>query len=120
MKKINLKCLYPDTYFDNLYIVVEDEVYKVLKSKVKEYDYRHISLDDIAIDRILYTVIEEITVRETKNILYSKLDELTLKQANRIYENYCLNISKTEIARIEECSEAAIRKSIDRGLKQLR
>lgn len=38
---------------------------------------------------------------------------------NRIYEAYYLNLSKSEIARIEGCTEGAVRKSINRGLRQL-
>lgn len=110
MKKVNLKYLYPDVYTDDFIVEVKDNVYKELKT-------------DFNRDIIDYCVIKNfITIKNSidYSLIYSLFDELTLKQQNRIYEAYILEISKTEIARIEGCSEAAIRHAINRGFYKMR
>ncbi|MFR7563776.1 RNA polymerase sigma factor [Faecalibacillus intestinalis] len=118
MRKINLKYLYPEIYIKEKLVEVTDEVYAVLRKKGRyEYDeyfcFKH-ELNDFKSE------IDMLYFDELKETLYSSLNQLTLKQSNRIYEVYFFNYTKTEIANIEGCSEAAIRKSIKRGLIQLR
>lgn len=110
MKKINLKYLYPDVYIDDFIVEVKDNVYKELKTNINEN----------LIDYGLVKNFINITNLSDYSFLYSLFDELTLKQQNRIYEAYILEISKAEIARIEGCSEAAIRHTINRGLYKMR
>lgn len=110
MRNINLRYVYDDVYKEDFIVAVDDEIYKLLKKRETEYksvstitmqDNNKLSNDDI-------------------DDLYDKLAELPLKQQNRIYEVFILGFTKTDVARIESCSEGAIRKSIARGLAQLR
>ncbi len=116
MEIINLKNLYPDVYFDDLYIAVEDKIYKTLNAR--EVDQSIF----ISFDEENYNNINNIQVYDNylNEILLSKLNELTYKQMNRIYEYFYLGLTKSEIARLEGCTESAVRKSINRGLIQLR
>lgn len=116
MQVINLKKLYPDVYFDDLYIVVEDKVYKTLNTREEDQTI-FISLVEKNYNNINNTQVYDNYVNE---ILLSKLNELTYKQMNRIYEYFYLGLTKSEIARLEGCTESAVRKSINRGLIQLR
>ncbi|UUZ90734.1 hypothetical protein LJK87_33385 [Paenibacillus sp. P25] len=45
--------------------------------------------------------------------------QLPEKSARRIYAHYFLGMSKIAIARAEHVDERAVRKSIQRGLKQM-
>ena len=110
MKKVNLKYLYPDVYTDDFIVEVKDNVYKELKTNINE------NLIDYGLVKSFMNIINS----SDYSFLYSLFDELTLKQQNRIYEAYILEISKAEIARIEGCSEAAIRHAINRGLYKMR
>lgn len=118
MKLVNLKQLYPDVYFNDLYTIVEDKVYKTLNREIPEKKTFVILIDDCDSDLLFYNDQYEFFFLE--ELLHASLKELPLKQMNRIYEVYYLGLSKSEIARIEGCSEGAIRKSIKRGLRQLK
>lgn len=118
MKTINLKDLYPDVYFNDLYMVVEDKVYKILNQKIPE-KITFISIVEEDFNSYLFAYNDNHDFGYVDTLLKSKLIELPLKQMNRIYEVFYLGLSKSEIARIEGCSEGAVRKSINRGLRQL-
>ena len=63
---------------------------------------------------------EEIYQRKLSNQeLYAAINSLPEKQAKRIYAHFFLNMSKTQIARIEGVRESAIRDSINRGLNNI-
>lgn len=113
MRRINLMYLYPDEYTTNYYVEINEKVYSILKWKMRK----------TMIDYIDYYECESELFYELKmdefEYLYRCLVELPLKQQNRIYEVYILHMKKIEVARIESCSESAIRQSIDRGLHQL-
>ena len=118
MKVVNLKLLYPDIYVNDLYILVEDKIYKILNRKTTE-KITFISFSEQDFDIVPFAYSENYDFEFLEELLISKLNELPSKQMNRIYEAYYLNLSKSEIARIEGCTEGAVRKSINRGLRQL-
>lgn len=115
MKRVNLKYLYPDKYQENILINVSDNIYRELKKGFKNnsgVDYS-----------IIYTSANDYynsCLEELYELLFQFLQELPLKQQNRIYEVYILGFTKTFIAQTEGCTEGAVRKSIHRGLKQLK
>lgn len=117
MKRINLRYVYPQIYKTNYYVLVTSEVYYVLThNNYIESDY-----DDISILNEKRLAIEE-SFNDEKliEIVHYYLKYLPLKQQNRIYERYFLNLKYVDIAKIEGCTEAAIRKSVNRGVSQLK
>lgn len=116
MRRINLKYLYPDKYSDNSFIDVSDVVYKELKKEIKVYDERLMHITDL----VILTPKQLLCIKERNLLLYKCLLELPLQQQNRIYQVYILGYSKTAVALLEGCTEGAIRKSIKRGLLQLK
>lgn len=117
---INLKEFYPDVYVNDLYVIVEDGIYKILTKEITTNNSSVISINELADDDPVIVCKNEYECEYIKNLLLMKIKELPLKQMNRIYEVYYLNLTKSEIARIEGCTEGAIRKSIKRGLRQLK
>lgn len=118
MKRINLKFLYPDHYQRNILIEVDDEIYKILRRKERITTIKQISCEKQSLE--LNDFVYRVYLNDRKEVLIGALKQLPLKQRNRIYEVYYLGLSKTEVALIEGCSEGAIRKSINRGLVQLK
>lgn len=114
MKNIDLMYLYPERYYDHQLIQVSNSVYNILKQKesTSKLVYQSISTD--------YDLLNQIIKTDLIEMVLLKFEELTLKQQNRIYEKYFLGMSTSEIARLEDCSECAIRRSINRGINQLR
>lgn len=63
---------------------------------------------------------EELYERKvTMEQLYAAIDTLPDKQAKRIYAHFFLGMSKTAIAKAEGVNESAIRKSLDRALRDI-
>lgn len=116
MRRINLKYLYPDKYSENSFIDVSDVVYKELKKEIKVHDERLMRITD----SVILTPKQLLYIKERNLLLYKCLLGLPLQQQNRIYQVYILGYSKTAVARLEGCTEGAIRKSIKRGLLQLK
>lgn len=116
MRRINLKYLYPDKYSENSFIDVSDVVYKELKKEIKVHDERLMRITD----SVILTSKQLLYIKERNLLLYKCLLGLPLQQQNRIYQVYILGYSKTAVARLEGCTEGAIRKSIKRGLLQLK
>lgn len=117
MKSINLRYVYPEIYKCNYYVKVTNEVYYLLKhNNYIESDYHKI----IFFEETLFKVEEPFYDEGLIKVLYHYLGILPLKQQNRIYERYFLDLKYVDIARIERCSEAAIRKSINRGIAELK
>lgn len=114
MKNIDLMYLYPERYCDHQLVQVSNSVYNILKQKesTSKLVYQSISTD--------YDLLNQIVKTDLIEMILLKFEELTLKQQNRIYEKYFLGMSTSEIARLEDCSECAIRRSINRGINQLR
>ena len=105
-------------YHKDKLVVVTDDVYALLRKNKKQEYNEYFCFDEELVD--IKSELDKLYYAELKELLYSSLNQLTLKQANRIYEVYFFNYTKTEIANIEGCSESAIRKSINRGLVQLK
>lgn len=118
MKRVNLKYLYPDIYQEDVLVEVEDIVYRILRKKesIVSDDFNEINNELIQCENLL----DSIYLKDMKEIILTALSQLPLQQSNRIYLVYYLGFSKTEIARIEGCTEGAVRKSIKRGLLQLK
>lgn len=115
MKNIDLKYLYPEQYFDHHLVKVSKKVYNILIQKeiLPEMNYQFTVNNS-------KEMINELVKTEMIELMLEKLNDLSLKQQNRIYEKYFLEMSHSEIARLENCSECAIRRSINRGINQLR
>lgn len=132
MERINLRDLYPFYEYD-LFLEVTDKLAELLKllNRKDHADYErrrahkaYYSLDaDDGIERdftLLVLSPEEIYQRKLSNQeLYAAINSLPEKQAKRIYAHFFLNMSKTQIARIEGVRESAIRDSINRGLNNI-
>lgn len=118
MKRVNLKYLYPDIYKEDVLVEVEDIVYKILRKKesIISNDFNDTNDELTQCENLL----DSIYLKDMKEIILLALSQLPLQQSNRIYLVYYLGFSKTEIAHIEGCTEGAIRKSIKRGLLQLK
>ena len=118
MKRVNLKYLYPDIYKEDVLVEVEDIVYKILRKKesIISNDFNDTNDELTQCENLL----DPIYLKDMKEIILLALSQLPLQQSNRIYLVYYLGFSKTEIAHIEGCTEGAIRKSIKRGLLQLK
>ena len=118
MKRINLKYLYPDIYQEDILVEVEDIVYKILRKK--ESIMLVIWIDTSNELTNYENLLNLIYLKDMRERILLALSQLPLRQSNRIYLVYFLGFSKTEIAHIEGCTEGAIRKSIKRGLLQLK
>lgn len=132
MKKINLRAYYP-FYQSDCFVEVTDEVAEQIKKfgrkEHADFERRRVykayySLDvndGIEKDIILLVLSpEKIYERKLRNQeLYAAIHSLPEKQARRIYAHFFLDMSKTQIARMEGVSESTVRDSINRGLKNI-
>lgn len=132
MKRINLRDMYPFIKTD-VWIDLDDEVAQEIRrfdlneSAYKLRTYRHrayYSLDrnDGIEQDVLFLSIspEEYYERKLSNEqLYAALCRLPEKSFRRIYAHFFLGMSKVAIAQAEQVDERAVRKSIERGLKQM-
>ena len=118
MKRVNLKYLYPDIYKEDVLVEVEDIVYKILRKKesIISNDFNDTNDELTQCENLL----DSIYLKDMREMILLALSQLPLQQSNRIYLVYYLGFSKTEIAHIEGCTEGAVRKSIKRGLVQLK
>lgn len=129
---INLRDFYP-FYTCDASIEVSEEIGAVLlESKREENNYlrrmyrhkAHYSLDrDDGIENsVLFVAMtpEELYERKVSmEQLYAAIATLPDKQAKRIYAHFFLGMSKTAIAKAEGVNESAIRKSLDRALRDI-
>lgn len=133
MKTLNLRDCYPSLYTSDFFIEISDEVADIfITSKRNEaayhsrkyYNKAQYSLDrDDGIERhILYSEpsAEDIYERTiaTKQV-FAAIDVLPVKQAQRIYAHYFLGVSIPAIAKSEGVNVQVIRKSIQRGLRNI-
>lgn len=117
MRTINLRYVYPQIYNENYFVEVSDEIYCLLKRNNDiESDYNDIS----AFKEIMFKTEQSFYDEELIKLLHHYLSILPLKQQNRIYERYFLDLKYVDIARIEGCTESAVRKSINRGITELK
>ena len=133
MTKINLRDYYPDFYTADCIIEVPDEVaetldsYKHTEAAYYLRRYRHkayYSLDrgDGIEKDILFVSLSPGEIYERKvttEQLHAAIASLPDKQAKRIYAHYILGISQSDIARAEGVDLRNVRKSIDKGLRNM-
>lgn len=134
MKQVNLRELYPDSYEDNEYVDVSDEVYEALCEFENEEEAYHrrrhrnkaiYSLDvgdGIENDATSppQTPEEIFMQRELNKELLSLIKSLPRKQAERIYGCFYLGLSATQIAMQENKHPRRVSESIQKGIKKLR
>lgn len=132
MIKINLRDYYP-FYQSDFFVEVADQIVELFKQLGRrehaDFERRRVhnafySLDaNDGIERDIVLLVlspEEIYERKMSNQeLYAVINSLPEKQAKRIYAHFFLNMSKAEIARIEDVSKAAVTHSIEQGLKRI-
>ena len=133
MQKINLRKIYPLYYTEDYYIEVSDEVAEqIARAERAEHAYRertrvhkaYYSLDagDGIEKDILFVQMspQELYERKvSKTEMYAAINALPEKQAKRIYAHFFLNMSISEIARIEGVKHQPVQTSIRRGLKKI-
>lgn len=133
MKEINLRDHYP-FYAHDMIIEVPDEVallfreYALLEEayRIRTLRYKAFySLEqDEGIERdVLHrplTPAEIFEKRQMNELLYKGLATLPEKQRQRIYAHFFLGMSKADIAKAESTDPSSVRKSINRGLRQLK
>lgn len=133
MKKINLKEYYP-YYTQDMIVEVPDEVFLLLREymlleeayRIRTYRYKAFySLErDEGIEReVLQKPLNPAEILEQRQVtesLYKGLAMLPKKQCQRIYAHFFLGMSKADIARVEGTDASSVRKSINRGLRQLK
>lgn len=133
MKEINLRDYYP-FYTSDVSVEVPDEVALLLREyalleeayRIRTYRYKafyslegHEGIEREALMR-QPTPDEILEQQQTTESLYKALAMLPEKQRNRICAHYFLGMSKAEIAKAEGADASSIRKSINRGLRQLK
>jgi len=132
MIQINLRDYYP-FYKSDFFIEVPQEIAALLiaharyEANYQRRTYRHkahFSLDrgDGIEHDILFVSLSPCEIYErkvTNQQLYAAIASLPDKQARRVYAHYFLGISKADIARAEGIDERAVRKAIERGLRNI-
>ena len=133
MQKINLRELYPDVYKTDVFVDVAEEVLATIQSQQqadaayerRKYRHKaHYSLDqedgieNDALARPL-TPEEALEQKQLWEEVYAALMQLPSIQARRIYARFYLNMTVTEIAKVEGADRRRVWDSIRRGLKKL-
>lgn len=132
MKRINLRDLYP-FYKSDIFVEVPDEVAELFKQinrkehadferrRVHKAYYSLNAEDGIEKDVVLLVLSpEEIYERKlSSQELYAAINSLPDKQAKRVYAHFFLDMSKSQIARIEGVNKSQISRSIDKALKNI-
>lgn len=133
MKEINLRDYYPFYNHDTM-IEVSDEIallfreYALLEEAYRIRTLRHkayYSLEqEDGIERdVLHrppTPAEILEQKQMNELLYKGLASLPEKQRQRIYAHFFMGMSKSDIAKAEGTDASSVRKSINRGLRQLK
>ena len=133
MQKINLRDLYPDVYKTDIFVDVAEEVLSAIRDQQqadaayerRKYRHKaHYSLDqedgieNDALARPL-TPEEALEQKQLWEEVYAALMQLPSIQARRIYARFYLNMTVTEIAKVEGADRRRVWDSIRRGLKKL-
>lgn len=133
MQTINLREYYPSLYTSHSFIGVPDEVADIfIKSKRNEAAYQSrkyynkaqysLDLDDGIEHHILNNEPSAEDIYEhiiTAKQILATIDTLPDKQARRIYAHYFLGVSNPVIAKSEGVNVQVVRKSIQRGLRNI-
>ena len=82
-----------------------------------DYDFIHIDMESVA-DPLSTTHFSYL--KEVQSVMLNHMKELTSIQKRRIYMKYYINMKNVYIAKIENVSEGAIRKSIKQSISYLR
>ena len=134
MKTINLKDFYSSVYSADYLCEVPDEVaellflYKRLEKAQRRLSYKHkayYSLDrnDGIENEALFLSPSAHEVFEHKMLLqelYAAIYDLPDKQFKRLYARFFLDMSYSQIARLERVHVTTVHKSISRALVRLR
>ncbi len=135
MVKINLRDYYPDYYAEDNYIMVTEDIAKAFEEsrrkanadRVKQFRHKcYVSLDcnnnleAHMQDNILPSPLAELERKYMSQKLYEALSTLSPEQQRRIYAKFFLGLSYTSIAKTEGCDESAVRRSIQRGMLQIK
>ena len=132
MTKINLRDYYPFYQYD-CFIDVPEEVAEALmgfdrheaalqRRMCRHKAYYSLDQSDGIEHDILFVSLSPSEIYERKATyqhLHAVIAKLPDKQAKRIYAHYFLDMSKAAIAKAEGVSEAAVRNTIDRGLRNI-
>jgi RNA polymerase sigma-70 factor, ECF subfamily len=133
MKRINLKELYP-FYQSDCFISVSDDVAGFLrkfeKTEHAAYErrraykaYYSLDTDDGIEDDIIVIDLSPCELYERKATyreLYAAINCLPDKQAKRIFAYYFLELSESQIARIEGVDQSTVAHSIKDGVSRLK
>lgn len=135
MVKINLRDYYPDYYLEDNYILVEDDVAEAFEEsrrkanadRVKQFRYKayvsfdcNDNLEGRLLDIALPSPLAELERKYMFKKLYEALSTLSPEQQRRINAKFFLGLSYTSIAKSESCDESSVRKSIQRGMAQIK
>lgn len=135
MVKINLRDYYPDYYAEDNYIIVTKDVAEAFEEsrrkanadRVKQFRHKsYVSLDcndnleGRLLDNALPSPLTELERKYLSKKLYEALSTLSPEQQRRIYAKFFLGLSYTSIAKSENCDESSVRKSIQRGMAQIK
>ena len=134
MVKINLRKYYPNLYTTDCIIEVPNEVAALLNSYehseaaycLRRYRHKaYYSLDrGDGIERnILFVSLSPCEIYERKvttEQLHAAIAALPNRQAKRIYAHYILGISQADIAQAEGVDARNVRKSIRKGLQNMK
>ena len=131
MVVINLRIYYPALYKQDVFFEVPEQI-KLLLDELKRYE--HAQNERRRYHGAYWTFMEAVTESELQlpsleeayekscqlQELYRAMQRLPAKQRRRIYAHFFLQMSETEIARMERVSVTAISSSIARGIFHLR
>lgn len=135
MVKINLRDYYPDYYAEDNYIMVTEDVAEAFEEsrrkanadRVKQFRHKsYVSLDcndnleGRLLDNTLLSPLVEVERKYLSKKLYEALSTLSPEQQRRINAKFFLGLSYTSIAKAEDCDESAVRRSIQRGMVQIK
>lgn len=135
MVKINLRDYYPDYYTEDNYIMVKEDVAEAFEEsrrkanadRVKQFRHKsYVSLDcndnleGRLLDNALLSPLAELERKYLSKKLYEALSTLSPEQQRRINAKFFLGLSYTSIAKAEDCDESAVRRSIQRGMAQIK
>lgn len=133
MPKINLRDFYPNYYSKDFYFDISTELSEImLRWEREERSYSrtkrrfHVySLDcEDGLERLILfrdcNPMEEFERKLTLTRIHAAILSLPEIQKRRIYAHYFLNLSKTEISKIEKVSKSVVGTSIRKGLIRIR
>ena len=135
-KKMDIDDKYIISFTNNnneIELEISKELYSVFNnfelsdlSIMNEFDrhIEHSKLNENTLNKRIFNVergVEDIVINKIeKQKLHIAIDSLPLKQKNRIQKYFFENLTRKEIAKIENCSIRAIQYSIECALKNLK